>query len=312
MLRRFAACATALVLLSPATIARAEPGHVSLRIECSALDADARAALEARAQAELVSEPLPSGEVEVVCDATSSATLSWTPGGGKRRERRVELTAEMGTIDDTILASLHTLLFEEGSPPAPPPSALPPPPAPPVSPIEQTPSQSASEPPVPSTQPRRIHVAGIGGGDVEVWQGGVNFALGAYTGLSVSPRERWAISVAVAPQWGLGSAAGISAWGLRAVGRIEYALLPQLRIGVGASARTLWVSASAAAPTRLEGTTVGPVLSARYVISFGAVTFAVGLKGEALVRPIVVELAGVEEFRVPSFVAGVTVDGAAP
>jgi hypothetical protein len=128
----------------------------------------------------------------------------------------------------------------------------------------------------------------------------------------VSPWERWTLGATIAPQWGLGSARGISAWGLRGVARVDYAILSQLALGVGVSGRSLWASDPAAATTQLEGTTAGALLSARYVLSIGPVAVSAGPRIEALVRPIIAELAGKEVFRVPSFVAGVTIDGSAP
>jgi len=317
MHRTPAAYAMALVVvLCPGASARAAPSPVALRIACGTLDEDARAALEARAQAELASERLPEGEVEVVCDATS-ATLSWTPKEGVRQERHVSLGLDSGA--DAILAALHVLLVEEKRPleeVRPPPStdagvrnadALPA--RPPIAPLPEPLVGEAARTPL---EARRVHVAGIVGGDVELWQGGLNVALGASTGLAVSPWARWTLRLLVAPQWGVGSALGISAWGLRAVADIDYALLPRFELGIGAGARSLWASAPRAASTQLEGTSAGAIASLRYGFALGPITLSLGVKGEVLARPIIVEYSGSEAFRLPSFVAGATFDGAAP
>jgi hypothetical protein len=308
MLRTPVARAAALVVALSPTVARAESGGVALRIDCPTLGADAQSALETRAHAELLSESLPRGEVVVACEGTSAATVSWTPEGGTKREQRVQLSSGPEALDDTVLASLHGLLFAEERPS----TAPPPQPAPSAEPSPPASEAPASERSPPSIVPGGVRVAGLVGGDAELWQGGVNVALGASAGASISLRQRWAVRATVGPQWGLGSADGIRAWGLRGLVEVDYAVLPRLPVGLGASARSLWADASRAAPTQLAGTTGGVVLSARYVVSFGLVTFAVGLKGEALVRPIVVELGSVEAFRVPAFVAGLTLDGTAP
>ena len=70
------------------------------------------------------------------------------------------------------------------------------------------------------------------------------------------------------------------------------------------------MGASGTSPSRLEGKTGGAVVSARYVLSFGWLDLGFGPYVEALLRPIVVDLSRVEVFRVPSVVAGVSIDGA--
>jgi hypothetical protein len=305
---RFATRATALgsvcAIVCATTTSLAEPGRAQLRVECAALEDEARAAVEARAEAELVSEPLPEGEVSITCTATT-ATVVWAPRDGERRERRVDLTGDQATIEDAILGALHALLFEEAHPP--------PPPAPvvePVAPPEREPAPD--EPPRETTAGRRIHVAGIVGADAELWHGDISVALGAYTGIAVSPWNRWTMSLLLAPEWGVGSAIGISAWGLRALARLDYALLSHVEIGLGLSGRSLWANATDATTSQLVGTSAGAILSARYVLPLGPITLSLGPRAEALARPIVVDFANSEVFRVPSLVAGVTLDVSAP
>lgn len=306
--RRFATRATALgslcATVCAATTSLAEPGRARLRLECAALDEEARAAVEARAEAELVSEPLPEGEVSVTCSATT-ATVVWAPRDGEHRERKVDLTADPATIEDAILAALHALLFEEAQPPT-----VAPPVVEPVAPPK--PEPTAPEPLPETTAPRRMHVAGVVGADAELWHGDISVALGVYTGIAVSPWNRWTLSLILAPEWGLGSAIGISAWGLRGFARVDYAVLSHVEIGVGVSGRSLWANAADATTSQLEGTTAGATLSARYVLPLGPITLSAGPRVEALARPIVVEFAESEVFRVPSFVAGVTLDVSAP
>jgi hypothetical protein len=287
--------------------AQAEPGRASLRVECPALDTEARAVVEARAQAELVSEALPEGEIAVTCDATS-ATLVWTPKGGAPRERRVELARSGGTIDDTILGALHALVFEEMHPAPPPTLAAPPKVEPPT---EPPPAPALAPAPEPAP-PHRVRVAGLAGVDAELWQGRVGGALGAYTGLAVSPWERWTFRLAIAPQWALGSADGISAWGLRGVARVDYEVLSRVELGVGVGARSLWANATGTTAPQHDGTTGGAIVAARYVLPLGPVRLSAGPRLEALVRPIVVDYAGKEVFRVPSLVAGIMIEAEAP
>jgi hypothetical protein len=292
--RSLAASATAVALASAATAGGAEAGRPSLRVECPALGDEARAVLEARAQAELVSERLPDGEVTVTCEATS-ASVAWVPRGGPRRVRTLELAGDGASIDDRILVALHALLFEETGPP----------------PVDE-PDVREAAPAQEGSPARRFPIAGVAGGDTELWHGGVSVALGAYTGLLVSPWNRWTFVVVVAPQWGLGNASGTSAWGLRAVARVDYEVVPHVELGLGVSGRSLWVGATGAAQSQLEGTTAGAIVAARYVVGLGPIELSVGPHLEALVRPIVVDVGGSEVFRVPSFVGALTVDGAAP
>jgi hypothetical protein len=308
--RRFATRATALgslcATVCTATTALAEPGRARLRVECAALEDEARAAVEARAEAELVSEPLPEGEVSVTCSATT-ATLAWAPKDGEPRERKVDLAADRATIEDAILAALHELLFEQAHPPPPPP----PPVVKPVAPLE--PEETTDEPPPPETPaPHRVRVAGIVGADAELWHGGISVALGAYTGIAISPWKRWTMSLVLAPEWGLGSTNGISAWGLRAFARVDYAVVSRVELGLGVSGRALWANATDATTSQLVGTTAGATLSARYVLPVGPIALSAGPRLELLARPIEVDFAGSEVFRVPTFVAGVTLDASAP
>jgi hypothetical protein len=267
-------------------------------VDCPALADEARAVLEARAQAELLSETLPSGNVSITCDA-SSATLRWTPADGAPRERRVALVRGAES-DDAVLAAVHALLFEDGRvAPAPAPVE-----APSVPPLETRPRA-----PAPGSSPVRF--AGIAGGDVELWSGSVRVALGAETGVAITS-GRWACRILAAPQWGLGAPRGIRAWALRGEVLVVYSPLPYLDVAVGADVRSVWANATGTTTAQQQAASGGALLSARGTMHLGPIALSLGPRVEAMVRPVLVELAGTELFRVPSVVAGATLDGMAP
>ncbi len=294
---------TALGLASASSTGHAEPRLVALRIECPALDQETRAVVEGRAQADLAAARLPAGEVAILCGATS-ATIVWTPQEGLRRQRRVDFRGELGDIDDAILEGVYGLVFTDIRPEAPP--------KPIVEPVVPHDVPVTMAPPEQVAPAHRIHVAGLAGVDAELWHGGIAGEAGADAGVVVSPWDRWSLGVAVAPQWGLGGTSGLGAWGLRGYARVDYDVIAGLWLGVGVGMRSLWVNGAGTKPSQLEGITGGAMLSARYLFTLGPIDLSAGPRLEVLARPIAVDVAGSEAFRVPTVVAGVAIDGAAP
>src|SRR5271154_3468731 len=97
--RRFALVAGALAATLSAKEASGREGP-ALRLDCPELDDETRAVLEARARAELASEPLPAGALTIRC-GSGSATLSWQPAGSEPRERSARLDG-VGDVDSVL------------------------------------------------------------------------------------------------------------------------------------------------------------------------------------------------------------------
>ena len=281
-----------------ATAARAESPAVELRIDCPSLDDEARTLLEARARAQLASERLPGGELVIAC-VGASATLAWQPVGGASRERTMVIEGEPASEVDALLAAIHALVAVQA-------------PAAPLPPVGAAAAPAGSTEPTEPAPPRRepSPFAVLAGVDSELWQGGIAAAGGGHAGVVFSPGRRWSLVVLAGPAWGLSSADGLHAWRLRGVARVDYALLPALRIGLGASGRILWADAVRGdVPPQRTGATAGGLLSARYVLPLGPIVLGVGPEVEALVQPISVDVAGAEVFRMPTFVVGLSVEG---
>jgi hypothetical protein len=312
--------------LAIAVVGRAQTTSVEVSIHCPLLRDEASALLEARARADLVSEALPEGVVAIACDAGGRAIVSWEPKGGARSERAVDLGRAADGAIDSILVALHDVLAEweharaaSVAPPATPESAptdAGAPAIPPATPSAPTTADAGASPPAaaidasdtldtePSAQrsASRARLAATLGVDGEAWSGHVVGALGGYAGARLALGPRWHTSLLVGALRSLGDANGASAWGLRAAARVDYTLVGRLDVGLGISGRALWASTG---PTTLAGTTAGGTAGLRYGIPVGATEVAVGGGVEALLRPVVVEVDGREEFRVPTWVGGV-------
>jgi hypothetical protein len=300
-------CGLALAVLRSGKDAHAERASVALRIECPKLHEDERAALEARARAELVSAPPPGGDVAIAC-GTGLARVTWRPFGRGSRQRTVALAATDGaTRADELLAALHEILAE-------PPDSAPP---------TVEPTGDRVTPAAPQALLRDVReeratwrsgvIAGI---DAELWQGAIGAAVGTHFGARLSRSKMWSTVVVGALSWGLGSGQGIRAWSFGGELGVDYAPVGFLRVGVGAKVRVLVADGSGldVGPVFVEqgtqrlGTTAGALASIRYAVAMGPLALAAGPQLELLARPVVVEVAGSEVFRMPSLIACFSVD----
>jgi hypothetical protein len=326
LVHRFGTACAILAQLGASAPARAQGSEVGLQIDCPPLDEASRAALEARARAELSSAPLPGGEVFIEC-AGGSATLVWQPRGDARRASRVMLGPDLAATVEALLGALDTLLFEkpersDGDPPAGPPPESPSPASPPPASPPPTVAPPVVEPPAPvdsRTAPtpdaaasgRRAPVAfGLTVGiDSELWHGAVPGAMGAHVGGRIEAPGGWSATLAVGALWGLGSAQGLGSRTLRVVAGLDYIVVPHVQVGLGADARLMTVTTDGSlGPTARDGATAGALLTARYVLRSGRLGLSAGPQAELLARPLIAEIAGSEVFRVPSVMAGFTVD----
>jgi hypothetical protein len=303
--RTFVSRALSLALASEATIAFAQGERVSVRIDCPMLAEETRATVEARAQAELISRSDLEGVLDVTC-RPESLTVGWTAVQASRRQQPIDLKSGADDIDDRIIAAVHLLVAASIAPPI---AAI-------VPAVAGEPRGARSEAPVAPARDVaagwRPHFAADVGSDVELWHGRVGAAVGGDAAFQAALWPRWMLGLTIAPQWGLGSPQGLEAWALRSSVRVEYELLSRVRVGTGVSGRIVWIGGGATTPTRLDGVTGGPFLSARYVLLLAPFEASMGPRVDVLGRPVVAEVAGSEVFRVPSLIASLSLDIAAP
>jgi hypothetical protein len=233
------------------------------------------------------------------------------------------VTAEDETaLADVILLALDTLVSDSpGPPPVAPdtPPLGPPPVAPDTAPLgPQSPISPVNVPEAPPLRDAAVrdvattrHFAGLVGADAELWTGTIPVAVGGTIGGSWWPRPRWGFRGAVGGEWGIAEKSPVGAWGLRGEAGVEGLALSWLALGAGVVGR--WLSARDGPDPRLQGISGGLSLSARYVTpTLGPVDLSLGLRLDMLARPIVVEISGQEQFRIPTFVAGVAAEARLP
>lgn len=315
----------ALAALCAAGSARAAPARVGISIDCPRLDDDGRAALEARARADLVLERVSEGTVFIAC-RESTARIAWRPSTGDSRDATVSLPADRPGSVDALLQVVHSVLVdvvastpgpsldpEVAPPPAPPPPSPPPPPelATPSA-IPSDGSAGTSTPVERETPPRRTSSRwrALAGARSELWSGAIAGAVGAQAGVRVGLPGPWRLAVLAGPSWGTTSASGIHAWSLWAAARVELVPWNHLVLSVGGEARLLWAGSTPQTFTQsqLEGTTGGAVLGAGYRTVLGPLDLSVGPSLEGLVRPVIVQVNGQEAFRLPTFVASLSLE----
>ncbi len=287
--------------------ARAQGSDIALRIDCPALDEASRAALEARARAELTSAPLPNGQVVIRC-AGDAATLAWQPTGEGHRERSVKLEPDAGSTVEALLGALDTLVFEKpggGATPKPESASAP------VAPSAVS-SPNTSTRDLATPEGRSPFRAGLSlGVDSELWHGALPGAVGIHGGGRLQAGGGWSVTLAAGVLWGM-AAQGISSRTLRVIGGVDYVVVPHVRLGLAADGRVMTVEGDASlAPAALDATTAGALASARYLLQVGALELSAGPQAEVLARPIIVESQGGEIFRLPSVMVGFALEAGA-
>jgi hypothetical protein len=319
-----AVCAT-LVLTLGGRLARAQESDISLRFDCPVLDPANRAALEARARAELTSAPLRQGEVAIECRG-DSATVAWQARGAPRHENTVRLPSDAASTVEVLLEALDALLFEkpaattssepaaEPAATAPAPEAAPPPTSeqkavPPVATVAPAPAATTPAQDTSAAASSSYSLALTLGGDSELWRGAIPGALGVHAGGRLQGPGAWSITLSGGVLWGIGSAQGLSSRTLRVVAGVDYLVVPHVRLGVGADGRLMTVDGDpSVAPASHDGATVGALVSARYSLSIGALDLSAGPHAEVLAYPLVAHLGNAEVFRVPTVMVGFVVD----
>ncbi len=270
-------------------------------MQCPSLGDEGTARLEARARAQLAPG---DGDVEVRvrCEG-AAATLEVHDASGSRASSLSIAPSDSDPID-AILAALRALLA-----PAPNPLPASAPPAP-TTPTTEPPPEPAEDVVEPAPSGRAFAV--VFGADAELWQGAVGGAAGAHLGATFDLGPAWAVTVFVAPAWGLGEAAGTTAWTLRGVAQIDWLPIRALRASLGATGRVLWAQATTLTPSQQEGTTGGAEASLRISLPVGPFELSAGPTLDVLARPIVIDVGGSELFRLPVVVGAVTIEGRYP
>jgi hypothetical protein len=304
--------------------AAAQPGSIELLVDCPLLDEGEHALFEARARAELAAEQElgKRGTLDVRCDKPSaSAVVRWSPADGEPRQTSLALASDHVAAIDALLEALHAMVSAE-EPPPPTAATVPPPPA---APPAVAPPQALPAPAAPSTPPLRSSPApapaaserpalpmwaAVSGADAERWQGALGGALGAHLGLRAPLGRAWSVVALAGPAFGLGSIAGLHAWRLRALARVDYHAARWLQLGVGASGRAIWVLApSGESPSSRTGWVGGAIASARGVVAVGrGVALEAGPDLEVLGPPLAIDIGNVETFRWPTVIASASVD----
>jgi hypothetical protein len=137
----------------------------------------------------------------------------------------------------------------------------------------------------------------------------VGGAIEAHVAASVAPTPGWALKATAGFGLGVASARGIEASTLRAVVGVDRALLAHTSVGLGAAARALFLEAdSSTHPRSRTIATVGLVAAARYELRLGPVALSAGPDLDVLAQPLATDLGGAEVFRIPRFVAGLSID----
>ncbi|HEX8796164.1 MAG TPA: hypothetical protein VF765_34680 [Polyangiaceae bacterium] len=299
--RLLAPVAGALVTCAASITQAADPPAFELGIACPSMAEGDRAALEARARAELAASAPGADERWQVACADGAATLTWRRGDGTVSTRTVTLTGEAAAADlDRILEGLHALIAgrEIELPGASAPGAA------------RTGDAGASgrgeSPPV--QVPARALLGVLVGGDAELWEGSIGWALGFHAGVRLRLGATWSVLVALGTEWGLGTAAGASAWTLRGAARIEDEVVPHLLVGAGVGSRVLWASLAGSGGGPVVGATAGAMISAKLAWSAGPIVLSGGPQLEAMVRPVAVDVSGTEAFRIPTWVGSLALE----
>jgi hypothetical protein len=303
----------ALVFLAALAVARAlraADATPTVGISCPEMTGDDRAALEARARAEL--SIAPPGSATVVLDCAAKRVI--VAGSGGTLERTVADDVRGVALADELVNALHALVTEArgakaetggqtgaGSGVAPAHSEK----------AAQNPTGTAvtEEAAAPGGGIARLRAAA--GADAELWSGEAPVAIGGHVGARVSTGARWDGAIDAGALSIVEGAQGIAVWALRAALGVDYAPVDALSLGLGADARLVVASASASAsPTSQAGTTLGALVTARYALRAGRLQFLVGPRAELFARPVIVEVEKSEVLRLPVFVAGVSLEGA--
>jgi hypothetical protein len=274
-------------------VAGAGEGRVDVHVDCPGWSQEASAEIEARARAQLAT----AGDVSVsvVC-APESATVSLTRSSAIRR-LGVAVSGSPRDAFDALLDAIASLVAESDHTLAP------------LADRERPTTDGAlhSDAASRSHPPHRILPSVAM--DAELWQGSVPVALGVRGGAKLSLPGTATVGGFLGAQWGVQARGDTAAWALRAAVRAEVDPVRHLRIGGAVEGRVMFASESGSSgTTQQQAVTAGICVGSRYVRPLGPVDVAVGPEMEAMVRPMAVDVASVEMFRVPIVVVGASIE----
>jgi hypothetical protein len=289
LLRRIAPLIVAATLLGARTAVAADPGAAGLeiRVDCSALDAEAKNALEARARADLQVRGISQGRLGVTC-TSRDVTLAFG-AGGRTSSRSLPLD---GLSIDVLLAALDDLASEAQDER-----------------VEPTAPAVVAPPPPPSTPPTPRRALSVRAAvRVEAW---------ATTVFATGPRADVQLGIGrvdVIAGFGAGFAAGalhsFSADLIDVVLGAEVRFGPRdvLRVGAGILGGFFHVHAPAAlSPGAADRTTPGLWLDVRAALPLGPVVLSLSPDLRGYLRPKTVSVDSRGAFGLPPVAPGASI-----
>lgn len=255
----------------------------TVRIHCPALDEEARSALEARMRAEMAADPHAAEQIAVEC-VDDTAVVTWQVEG--QGQRRLRLRPDRTLAVDDLLAAIQALRLGA---------------------VESSIARDEVAR-RPSSGGRSVAFGAIVGAGAQLWHGAVAGALGPRVGLHLSVPHGWSTDLVGAAAWGLTAPSRLHALALEAAWTANYAPIAPLNLGAGADLVALTANLSGPDSTRQTAVTGGLIVRAQGVFHAGPLSMSIGPELEVLARPIVVEVAHAEVFRVPNVLSGLSVD----
>lgn len=300
--------------------ARAAESPVVVAVDCPALGAEQRAALESRANAELLVRQ-ESGTLVVVCEK-GRAQLSWHSSKGTSPRTSVPLAADERVTVDRVLGEFDRLLNEAADAPS---SAeddvgglASAPSAPPVTkPLPAT----ASDPgvvlsPPPSIPKEREDASGsIGvsaGAALELWSSSVAGALGPNVRVEVALQSHWVLDVGGSVRWTLLAPDGVSGSLVRLHAGVIYVLDDARRFRIGALGLVDVLRATPEASLHtasVNHTVLGAGLHVDYVLLDAPFRVVTGPTLSGRLGAVRVEFGDQQVFSIPAVAVGWSVEG---
>jgi hypothetical protein len=308
----------ALTLLAP--VLRASPAaaqSATVAVDCPAFDDETRAALDARARAELLVRE--QGGTLVVACRGGDATLTWHPLDGQPRARVAPLAADARSSIDHILEALDSVLANapasgEGPGTAviatpeqqPAPSVPAAPPRPPESPAPPEAEAEATRTPEGGKPPRRFRVAFGAGAIGELWSG--SEALGGHLFAALALPSRFSVSVTGGGLWALRTPSSVSANIVRLGAGGDYGIDRAEHFRVGADVFADLVHAESSQAGSDDRAFVGASVRATAGFDVGRLRLQIGPTLAAHPGKVVVQIGDTEAFHVPTFAFGFRLD----
>jgi hypothetical protein len=308
----------------------AQDANVAVTVDCPPLGDEQRAALDARARAELLVRHA-SGSLSVTCADGANAVVSWHPssGGGEGATKNLPLTSDPPAMVDLVLGSLDALIGGDTPQSS---SAATPPVIAPVAPVASVASPMPGAPVLPmapvmappfyGAPPRAVHPARAQKNDfldtfvsvgvaVDFWSSSIGGGLGPRAAVRVVLPEQFAVDAGGELLFGLAMPDAVA--GL--VGRLyaggEYDIDDDRQFRAGVDLDLDVVHLSPDASTHASGATkVLPAATLRFGYAPPLVVPIVfGPTLTVHTGPLRADINGAEAFSIPTFSVGLFVEG---